>query len=62
MEKWRSRKLWVALGAAAVTFVGAMWPDQEDLARQVVALAIGYMVAQGLVDAAHEVGGRGEQR
>jgi hypothetical protein len=31
-----------------------MWPDQEDLARQVVALAIGYMVAQGAVDVAHE--------
>ncbi len=51
MSKFLSRKLLMAIGAGVVAVVGSLWPEQEDLTEQIVMLAIGYMVAQGVVDA-----------
>lgn len=55
MGKLGSRKLWVAVGAGVVAFVGSMWPGREDLAQQVVTIAIAYLASQGIVDAAEKL-------
>lgn len=57
MSKFMSRKFVVAIGAAIVAFVGSAYPDQADLVEQIVMLAIGYIVAQGIVDTATEARG-----
>ena len=57
MSKFLSRKFLVAVGAAITAFVGSAWPEQADLVEQIVYVAIGYIVAQGIVDAATEVRG-----
>lgn len=57
MQKFLSRKFIVAIGAAIVSFVSQFWPEQEDLANQIVMLAIGYIIAQGVVDTATEARG-----
>jgi len=51
MSKFLSRKLLMAIGAGVVAVVGSLWPEQEELTEQIVMLAIGYIVAQGVVDA-----------
>ena len=53
MSKLKSRKLWVALGAIASAIVGAVsgsLPWDQAL-PSVAAIAIGYCVSQGWVDA-----------
>jgi len=57
MSKFLSRKFLVAIGAAITAFVGSAWPEQAELAEKIVMLAIGYIVAQGIVDAATEAKG-----
>jgi len=57
MGKLNSRKLWVAIGAGVVAIVGSLWPEQEDLAQRIVTLALGYIAAQGVVDAAEKIKG-----
>lgn len=57
MNKFLSRKFLVAIGAAIVAFVGSAYPDQAELVEQIVYLAIGYVVAQGIVDTATEARG-----
>ena len=57
MNKFLSRKFLVAIGAAIVAFVGSAWPEQADLVEQIVYVAIGYIVVQGIVDTATEVRG-----
>ena len=54
MTKFMSRKFLIAIGAGIVAIVGSLWPDQEELVEQIVMLAIGYMAAQGVVDATTE--------
>ena len=57
MNRYLSRKFIVAVGAGIVAFAGSYWPEQSDLVEQIVMLAIGYIVAQGIVDTATEVRG-----
>ena len=61
MNKYLSRKLLVAIGAAVVAFVGSLWPDQQDLAEKIVTLAIAYIVAQGVVDSVTEYKGEKDE-
>lgn len=53
MSKLKSRKLWIALGAIASAVVGAVsgsLPWDQAL-PSIAAIAIGYCVSQGWVDA-----------
>ncbi len=52
-EKYKSRKLWVTIGAAAIIAgleAAGVDVDKETIAG-IVALALGYDVTQGAVDA-----------
>ena len=53
LDKLKSRKLWVALGAIASAVVGAVGGSVswEQALPSIAAIAIGYCVSQGWVDA-----------
>lgn len=61
MKTLLSRKLLAAVGAGVIAFVASYWPEQEDLANQVVVLAIAYIAGQSVVDTAEHVAKSKEQ-
>lgn len=55
MEKLKSRKLWVAVAAALVAFIGQYNVEMAESVNSIANIAIAYLVAQGVVDTAEQV-------
>ena len=49
--KLKSRKLWVTIVSTALITVGQTLGIPQEVSSQIVALAVSYIVGQGVVDA-----------
>ena len=50
MDRLKSRKLWVSLVTAAVVVLAETLGLKDEQLKEIVAIAIGYLVTQGYVD------------
>jgi hypothetical protein len=56
LDRFKSRKFWMALAAAGAGFVRVYYPDFPDQAMYTVAAAcLGYVAIEGAVDAAGQL-------